>query len=124
MKLFSRRKYLPAAIQFTCRRHLLLFVQVCLIQRSRDVIADWFVCTWLCKLTNMGIGKIYSRGRGSIEFLQGVAKRIIKGGATVVKFDFSNSETKRKTFFYSKVNSKYQASKSSRGLDPSLPPPP
>jgi len=33
------------------------------------------------------------------EFLQGVPKKILKWGSTVVKFHFTNSKTKKKTFF-------------------------
>jgi len=47
-----------------------------------------------------------------------VVGRIFSGGTTVVKFHFTNSETKRKTFFYNNVNSKMSNFKSQGARPP------
>jgi len=51
----------------------------------------------------MGVGRI---------IFQGVAKRVISVGAAVVKFHFSNSNLRKKTFFTKTLTEKYQISKS------------
>jgi len=48
-------------------------------------------------LRAMGVARIFSRGAKS-GFFQGVADKIFPGGPTVVKFNFTDSKTKRKVF--------------------------
>ena len=59
----------------------------------------------------MGVDRVFFRGEIVVLF-QGVAKSIFPGGPTIVKFHFTNCETKRKTFFTIKLIAKYQTSKS------------